>query len=164
MDRWFAPPGARVKLESALCGGLLGALLVEGCLFFFRFFRYRDKNLYWELTGIRMLIPEAKMPGFNDFAAGELRFFTVLFFTCVAIAAVHYLSFHMESKSIYVMRRIPNKAELHVRCLALPAIFLAIGIVLAVVLYCSFLYVYIHYTPEGHLPENMNPSFWRILL
>ena len=163
MENRFAPPGVRVKLICAIYGGILGILLGRGCVFFYHYFHYRDTKLYWVMTGIRLLIPEEKMPDFNEFAAGYLNVLVILFVACAALAVLNYVRFHTE-KSIYLMKRIPNKAELHVRCLALPVIFLTVGIIIAVVLYHLYVYVFFHCTPEGHLPENMDPSFWRVLL
>ena len=160
---YFSPPGMRVIPVCFLYGALLGSMIGRGCLFFSRFFRYRDRELYETIAGVRFL-SDRKMADFNELAAGCLNGLWILFVACVLLAVMNYLRVHQESKSIYVMKRISRRAELHERCLTIPVSFLAVGIVLAVVLYRLYLYVYFHYTPEGRLPEYMNPSFWRALL
>ncbi len=55
--------------------------------------------------------------------------------TFVNIAA-NYMTFYRESKSIYLMRRIPDRWELPRRCAAVPLIGLAAGLILTAILIC----------------------------
>ena len=80
--------------------------------------------------------------------------------TFVNIAA-NYMTFCRESKSIYLMRRIPDRWELPRRCAAVPLIGLAAGMILTAVLICLCNLIYFKATPPQCIPAGGHFLFWR---
>lgn len=92
--------------------------------------------------------------------------FTMLLFLLMAIVMLcfsieHYVYYHRESKSIYVMHRLSSKWTIWKQCLTVPLIYAGIILLIAVVYYVLFLLAYFHFAPEGCLPEQTIAFFWR---
>ena len=79
----------------------------RACLFF------RDGDLV-------LLLPEARMPPFSEILDGALLGCAAAALLLPLLAAWHLLYHYLGSRSIDLMRRLPRKRELPLRCLALP--------------------------------------------
>lgn len=77
------------------------------------------------------------------------------------MAAVNYSRFYQGSKSIYLMRRLPDKWELHRRCLTAPLLCCGIYVVTAVVLFVLCVAAYRFCMPQEYLPEDWVESVVR---
>ncbi len=163
MIRKLFPPGARIKRELLLCGLMIGFVVGGGVTFFIQY-RTNHDELYDVHAGIRVLNPSNKMPPLSSLVSGRLLYLWSLLICCILIIIFHYASFYRESRSIYWMKRIPSRAELHVRCLTVPLVTIAIGLIIAYVLFRLYVWCYFHYTPEPCVPEQTVPTFWRALL
>lgn len=78
----------------------------------------------------------------------------------VILAVKNYTSFWHGSKSIYFMRRLPDKWELHRRCLRLPLLGLLACAVLMFLLILLCYVLYMHTIPEANLPPNQWSKLW----
>lgn len=103
------------------------------------------------------LLPGAVMTPFSTLLAEDLSRFTMMGFCILvlfllALIPVNYSAFYRGSKSIYVMRRLPNRWELGRRCAALP--LLSAGGTLALMGLLTLLYyaLYLLITPKVCLP------------
>lgn len=67
-------------------------------------------------------------------------------------AVQNYQSHYRGSRSIYLMRRLPDRWELHRRCLILPLLELAATLLLLAVLTVGFYFLYRGCAPGGSLP------------
>ena len=56
----------------------------------------------------------------NEYLEGCFVTFPIIMTWCFLIAFLNYASFYKPSKSVYLMKRLRNRSELHVRCLTIP--------------------------------------------
>lgn len=83
----------------------------------------RQLSRLYRVTGTRrVLLPGAQMVPFGDVIRGGGTFYPVLLIGAAALALEHYLGHYRGSKSVYLMRRLPDRWEYHRRCLAVPVL------------------------------------------
>ena len=85
--------------------------------------------------------------------------------TLVVLAALllipcNYYAFWRGAKSIYLMRRLPDRWELARRCLAIPLLTVACALLLVVILLPAFYGIYLHLTPEDALRPGQLDKLW----
>ena len=82
--------------------------------------------------------------------------------TVFIVYAVYYYRVYYQRHAVYLMKRVPDRFEMHRRCLTVPIILTVEAIIIAVilVLYCKYLYY--RYTPEMYLPANGTINLWRL--
>ena len=161
----WADPTAHVSGLSAL---LIGCIAVS----FARFqFQLNDAvvTLYAGAVGSSPLLEGVKMkyfaylicgndPSYSWYGLPVFSVFTLLFLGAVIVAFVNYSGFRNGSKSVYLMRRLPNKWEYHRRCLALPLLAILAGLVSIPILLGLFYALYLHATPE----QCLQPGQWEV--
>ena len=83
---------------------------------------------------------------------------------CVSNVVFRYLYYYQGSKSIYLMRRLPDRGELYRSCLARPIqrMVLCLVICLAILL-ISYAY-YMKETPTRWLEPDQWQKLWRAIL
>lgn len=131
MKRWklcdLVPPGTSGELQGLLC------LLVMICAFLYSVWKYAAALTHGLETAARSL---HRMTDFADLIGAQsdsASFWTPpVFFplTLVVLAALllipcNYYAFWRGAKSIYLMRRLPDRWELARRCLAIPLLTVA---------------------------------------
>ncbi len=154
----WAPPGLNLKPELRLFTiGLEGGVLYA-CGFLYRCGEAR-LDLYTRLNGTitSTLIPGAVMPDFSYLLGHYWAGLGVLALCMLGLMAYHYLYHRQGSKSIYLMRRLPSRWELHRRCLTLPLLAMALCLLTAFLLLLLFYGIYLFLTP----PECLTPHQWQ---
>lgn len=154
----LVPPGFPLERERAVyIAGLVLAGLQMLIVFFMKW-KVAYGNLYEWVDGEKVFHDWAMMPGFlylMDDTEGGFLLLAVLVFLAVFW---HYSYYYQESKSIYVMKRLPNRMEIHKRAWVLP-LMAELGLLLSMVvmsLFCLFLYFAL--SPENYIPEEW--LFW----
>lgn len=158
--RW-APPGYDLRREGRLA--LFGAgFSATFALLAFLPRCYRALSRLYQFNGPkRSLIPGAVMEEFSPLFQGCLWGLSMMAL-CLPVAVAQRYRYHRQgSRSIYLMRRLPNRWELHRRCMSLPLVALAICPVLALVLRLACFGIYLALTPDGCLPAGGWALFWR---
>ena len=102
----------------------------------------------------------AVMASLNSLIRHRLSGFWVYLLVCGFNAAANYASFSRQSKSIYVMKRLPSAKELHVRCLTIPAVACAVGFLVSLILLALFAAVYHHGVPARCMPPAETLQIW----
>lgn len=156
-----SPPGIDLKQEWRVF--LIGNI-VSVCISFFAFIdKYIDarNQLFVYEIDKKMLIEGAIIAPFSSlFSVYFSGFFLV---ACFLLGYVihHYLYFRQDSMSIYLMKRLPDKRELHRRALTVPclAVLATIGVALAAILF--YFIIYILATPKACLPYAALREIWR---
>lgn len=152
----YVPLGIDYKSESkwTLCG--MGISTGYSLGFFFSYMSARN-GLYMMQGNMRALRPGAIMEDFAAILGGYLNGFIIVILCMLALSAYHYVYHYQNSKSIYTMRRLPDRGELYRRCLALPAAAILVCILTALILMLLYFGVYMLCTPE----ECILPDQWQ---
>ncbi len=106
-------------------------------------------------------------PDIMYFLDGSLGLYQYCLEGAILLAIRNYCSFLRQSKSIYLMKRLPDQKELYVRCLAGPVIVAVLATLIVVTLLLWFRSVYLNLPktlPGLILPEYQGIDFWRTIL
>ena len=135
------PPGFDWEMER----GLFIAALVISCLWSLGFFfRFSDAAHYVEDTPV---------PYFYEVLGNALFCFPIAIAFMLVSIALNYAHFHSGSKSIYLMRRLPDPWERHRRCLMVPLWSALITLLAAILLFFIYYGVYMLWiTKHGYHP------------
>lgn len=108
--------------------------------------------LYHQGRLVLGLIPGAKMAPYRALIGDSFSLFP-LFWLLMGLEVVScYQFFRQGSKSIYLMRRLPDPWELHRRCWGRPLIYTAGSLVLMGGILVFYYLLYLLLTPKGCLP------------
>ena len=160
--RDFAPPGTDPKRDLiAATVWFVGLVLLASLLVFYvRYSRAREL-LYEDVLGRKLLRSGAQIAPLDELLRGTFLPAIAYFFFCLCDIDANLLSFYRESKSIYLMRRVPDRWELPRRCAALPLLALAIGAVLTALCIGLCNLIYFKATPGQCIPAGEHFIFWR---
>ena len=158
LDRHL-PPGMNPDDERRFVkiGLVLSALL--GGLDLIRYFTELS-NLYRYREGKRWLDESMTMP---DFAEIFVRFpigFAILAVCMLGFVIYHYVYYYRGSKSIYLMRRLPNRFEIHRRAWTYPLCVILLCGVCVTVLFWLFFGLYLWITPDACLVSGQLARIW----
>ena len=76
----------------------------------------------------------------------------------------HYTYHYQGSRSVYLMRRLPDPREFRRRCLTLPLAALACFILLAAATVLLYFGLYCLVMPKGNISPNQWKTLWRVIL
>lgn len=158
----YLPPGAELSQEIYGFLGMLGIIFLGNISFLGRYGEALG-SLYTYQGHSRILIRGAKIAGFDSLMSHSLGGLRILVIYCILISIVHYMSFSRGSKSIYLMKRLPQRGEMTKRCVLLPLMEIAAGIVFCLLLLLLNLGIYYLITPKICLPSEFQLSIWRVL-
>jgi len=157
-----APLGFRVQEEvKRFWGGCFCATAFSLITFITNFNDELDK-LYYKNGSNRTLIPGAIMPDFVEIFGRSHWGFLVVIVVALALIGVHYAYHYQGSKSIYTMRRLPSRWELHRRCLTLPLVAIAIYLIMAFAILFIFYTAYMNITPDVCLTPGQWQKIWSV--
>ena len=156
----YAPLGINVRSEWQGYVAGLAVAVVYSMIYLLRYFNARENLYEWTLKG-RELIEGAVMPDFAELMDGTLLVFLAIALTMMGLVIYHYIYHRLDTKSYYVMRRLPSRWELHRRCLTLPVIGLLICGAAALIMTLIYYWIYMGCTPEECLMPGQWGRFWR---
>lgn len=139
---------------SAIIIGIIRSLL------FFYVYTVDYNSLFEFVNGEKILISGSYMTYFYEIIDGCFNGFLIAIFIFIFLIFYHYMYHFKDSKSIYTMKRLPNKSELHIRCLSVPLTGIALSAALSIGLLLAFYFYYMAKTP----PECLYPDQWEKLL
>jgi len=157
--RRYHPPGMEIKgfVQFFVTGFLLAGLYAD--LFFIGFGNALD-NLYHYPKGEKTLIPDAVMKDFYELLDGAYMGYILLAVFSVMMIFFNYIYYFQNgSKSIYLMKRLPNASELHKRSLVLPISMAVISILGAFLCIVILFVIYMIFTPS----QCITPGQWQML-
>ncbi len=100
------------------------------------------------LTGEWVLEEGARIAPFSEILGSALTGFLILACGLLVFVVLHYQSHFHGSRSIYLMRRLPDRWELHRRCLVGPVLGILCCVVTAGILLLLYFAVYRFATPQ----------------
>lgn len=157
-----APPGVDLgqELSWLACGGIVS--LLYSFQFFIRYAKHYEQLFLWD--GIsRVLDTSAVMPDFVDILGGSLSGFQVLALSMVALAVYHYAYHFQGSKSIYLMKRFPDRWELLRRCITLPLLGALACLCASALVLLTYYAIYMTFTPPACLAPGQWQRIWSLL-
>ena len=100
----------------------------------------------------REFMPNAyKIASFDSLLIHNFIGFAVFALCMLPLALRYYLSHYQGGRSIYLMRRLPDRWELHRRCLTLPLLGLVLSVLIPVALVAVYFCIYQFCTPARWL-------------
>ena len=147
---WY-PPGFPRAEERFLQRCALALASLAGFIIFLCQFSTTLRDLQ---TALRTGAEGLTMPPLPPLTAGCWIGFLVLALGQGVLAAAHYLWHYQGGRSIYRMRRLPQRVELARRCLAAPAAALGWCVLAAVAVAVLCALYYRIFTPAGLLPAH----------
>lgn len=130
--------------------GVVAATL-HSMLFLIRYFD-RRADLYILKAGKRVLIDGAVMTDFGTLTEGVFLTFYLVSIVTLLVIIYHYFYHYQGSKMMYLMKRLPDKWELHRRCITLPVVGAVLMMVWMLVVHMLYYTIYILCTPSQCLP------------
>ncbi|MBE6774651.1 MAG: hypothetical protein E7543_00495 [Ruminococcaceae bacterium] len=162
--RKIIPVGYKPEKELWISASVISIAVVRALLYFLSYYTAYN-NLFHDYGGKKILLEGAAMPDFCSIIAdGTFDVFKIAIFIFLAMIGMNYSYHYRDSKSIYTMKRLPDKYELHVRCIALPAIAITTCIFLSFILLMLFYAHYMTVTPDGLILPAQWEKLWDYLV
>ena len=159
LDR-FAPVGYDWRQElKYFAGGLIGAFLYS---LPFLYHLSNARSLLYRtsaLTGQRVLREGMVMPDFAELIGKSLLAFPLVALMMVIFGVLHYAYHRRGSRSDYTMCRLPDRREMHRRCLIIPVCTVLICLIAGFAMLLVYYEIYMLATP----PECLTPGQWEKL-
>ena len=158
------PPGYSYKAELSTVIIAFSLVTFSSLMRFSNIFSQQRQMLFFRVGRELVLDESAIMPDFIYILGNNLLnhlLFGIL--TFIIASAIHYAYYHAGSKSIYLMRRLPNSFERHRRSLLIPALFALTFLLTAVMLFFIYFAIYMIFTPEGALVPGQWQRIWSVL-
>lgn len=156
-----APPGIGTDWE--IKGYLTGLVLfvIMSAIDFIGNYNEAYSDLYHWLFGRQVMIAGAVMPDFVAILDDSLRGFFLYCFLMLAVVVWHYLYYYNGPKSIYLMKRLPNRLEIHKRAWVLPLLGVAATLLAAFVMLVIYFEIYMIVTPKQCITPGQWSKIWR---
>lgn len=151
----FFPPGYPYEDERKVTLFLLGLGSVLSLRFFGSLHSAAESLYYVDRTRGRTLMPGAVAESFLELAWGYAGMFLPLYLFLGAMMLYHYFYYYRETRSIYLMRRLPERSTLLKSCVRAPLLGMEAGIVVMAIL---FLLYYGSY--RLLIPAECMPRLW----
>jgi len=144
----YAPAGFPLSQEIKIYLTAFGISVLYSFGFIIRYLNARAELFEITITGQKILITGAKMPEMTALIHDAFLGFFLMILLAGAGIVYHYLFHKQGSKSIYLMRRLPNPFELHKRCITLPLLGIILSLLAALLLFLLYYGIYIIFTPS----------------
>ena len=112
------------------------------------------RGLFVRSGGVKILRPERTIAPFFEILGNRLMGYIILAACMFVAVAIRYTYYRQGSKSIYLMRRLPDPAVLHRSCWLQPMVRSGLALLAALVSLAAFYVIYVFVTPAVCLPWN----------
>lgn len=153
------PPGTPITPDAVLYSLMLGGSLIRALFFLAEYYNEYTSLFRETLTGEQVLRDGAMMPAFSVLSDGVLSGFTFTAAVMLLFFCRNLLTFYQGSRSIYLMRRLPDAWELPRRTAVLPLCGAAVAVLTAFLMYGILYAVYMGVTPSPCLPPDVVFTF-----
>ena len=157
----MAPPGIGTDREiGGYISGLVLLIMLSAFDFFDNYNEAYEKLSRW-VSNQKILIEGAEMIDFVTVLGDSMQGFFLYCFLMLVIVVWHYLYYHYETKSIYLMKRLPNHVEIHKRAWTLPMLGVAATLLAAFVMLVLYFEIYMIATPKQCITPEQWSKIWR---
>lgn len=152
--RWkHFPPGYEYEMERNTAGLLLGIAAALSLQYFARLKDAYEMLYYVDSSCERKVRPEAVAASFGQLAFPYGSLFLPYFLFLAIMIAYHYFYYYRDTKSIYLMCRLPSRSVLVKSCAQAPLLGMAAG-ALSMAVLCFFYYgLYLLVMPGECMPR-----------
>lgn len=151
------PPGMNIESEKLFFGlGMCGSFFYSWT-FIWRYVEARTQ-LFGLSSGETVKLILGTMDEFLVLLGDALIGFLFVAIGMILCSIFHYAYFWQGSKSIYLMKRLPDKMEIHKRVWTIPLVAVVLCCVAVFLLLVLYYGLYIWATPKQCLPSNQ----WRL--
>lgn len=158
------PPGISLKSEIITISSLIILGLVISIGTFVNRFTAALSSLYIKEGAFMLLDQSKRMMQFDQIMDNNLTMLTLVILGCLCLCVYHYMYYSEKTKSIYVMRRLPNRYTLHVQALSVPVLAILLCCLMSFMLILIYYTIYTNVTPMGYLPLEQCEGIWRIFI
>lgn len=150
----YTPPGIEFVRQLDFCLRCMLVALVWSCSFLLKYLNARGELFMRTMTGL--VVREGVM--MQDFWQllhvdfDSLDGFLLFYMVMLGLMVYHYLYYYQDSKSIYLMRRLPDRWEMHRRNVVLPLAAIVIGFLTEMVVLLLYYGIYVICTPTQCMP------------
>lgn len=150
----YVPPGFNWQTELKFAAAYW-CIAVLVSLWFFVDLGNAINDLYY-YDGIRRVLSGAMMEDFSQIIRGKMSMLNFSIVLAAALSALHLCYHYLGSKSIYTMRRLPQRFELLKRCVSVPLAIAAVMLITACILTLLYYWAYMANVP----PVCLVPGQW----
>ncbi len=120
------------------------------------------QNTLVSLSYVQVLAGQTvAMPSFAALLGNYMIGFSVLAVLCLALIPLYYQMHYGESRSVYVMRRLPQRGALHRRCVTLPLCLAGLTLLIGGALLAFYYHQYCKLTPAEFLQSGQLALLWQ---
>lgn len=151
----YAPPGMKVMTGVGVYIGCVVAVTFQIFLSFLYPYGVARSEMFTYNTGKEQVIEGMMMPEFEWFTENIFIFAEIMCVVTLLMTIYNYMYHYQDSMLMYLMRRLPDKWEVHRRCFALPVAGTVFMVIWTFMLYKLCYAIYILYTPSQCLPLSV---------
>lgn len=145
----YFPAGYEYKAELWTLGGWLIGSVIYSFSFFLNYYRAYMKLFFYDRINEEFILKEGVfMERFSLLSDGIFRGFYLGVLLLGILAICHYTYYYQGSKSIYLMKRLPDRKMLLKSCICVPVVLGIFSVVLMTVLSLFYFGFYTWVTPE----------------
>lgn len=155
------PVGYNVKkVKTALIWGYITTAAFSAIVYFSNLIENFNDLYFYDEAGNRLLKTGVKMTSFELLRERAFDLFLIFIFMLLVFSIYNFIYHYIGSKSIYTMRRLPQKFEFIKRCVTIPVIFIILSIASVFVLNFIYFGIYMLVVPEECLLSSAK-MMWR---
>lgn len=158
----YSPPGFDFMTGSGVYLGAFIALLMHAFMFFRRF-QEAYEFLFRHEDGIKVLLSNVLMPTFKSLSISYSYIFFITSWGFYLIR-LRYRYFNVETKSGYVMLRLPRRLEYHKRCWAVPVAWIILNYLFFFLIKGLCFIYYRNLVPLSAWPPGQSMNLWSVIL
>ena len=159
----FAPPGYDLETElKFILVFSIGSLIIS--FSFFLHFHEAYELLFHFEEGVKILIPNALMPDFETLSRSAMASFRTNSAWVLYVIWLRYRYFKTETKSVYVMLRLPKRTEYHMRCWVMPITLSLLSFLIMIMLKALYFTYYKNVVPLPAWPPGQSMNLWSVIL
>lgn len=147
----YAPPGINLAKEVMVFVVSMTCAVIFSLGYVLAYISARNE-LYEVINDKRILKEGAIIPEFEVILGNYFSGFILVGVAMAIILVYHYAYHYQDSKIIYLMKRLPNRWELHRRCITLPIAGSIVAVVVLILLWAIYFGIYFLFTPQQCLP------------
>ena len=115
--------------------------------FLYKYINARNALFVYRYGNVKTIMEGTVMRPFEELLENTMDGFLIFLAVMILLILLHYMSYYKDSKSIYLMKRLPDKWELYRRCIVVPFAAIVVGVITALACWMLYYGIYLYFTP-----------------